>query len=280
MSIIIWGPSGVGKTTWAATAPGKKLWISFGDSEHMSVAGRSDVGYWDLSSWHFSEVFKHGVGSNPFGLDDQLYEDKDIKTVVVDSLTAIEWLGLEKAVADGVGAGKGFTPTMQVPGRPAYGGRNTNLRMVMKSILQTTAKHRVHVIFTAHEDDPQTDTAGNIEVIKMALGGKLVNAVSGALSEVWNFRQEPFGKRNRIITVRAGGFRKPMKTRMFNVGGAQSFVLEYDPDKPDEDRGQMTIAGFYRQWVQRKLLRIPIPSNRKEGDEKDNVVSLKPKSSV
>ena len=43
MATVIWGPATCGKTTFAATAPGEKLWFSFGDNEHVSVAQRKDV---------------------------------------------------------------------------------------------------------------------------------------------------------------------------------------------------------------------------------------------
>ena len=174
LSMLIWGQAGSGKTTWAATAPGDKLWLSFGEGEHVSVSGRNDVFVMDLSSTQADEVFKHGLGKNPFGLDQQLYDRKNIKTVVVDNLTAVQYLGLEKAVQDGIGAGRGFTPTMQAPGRSAYGGRNANLIGLMKSLISVTGKHKVNVIFIAHESDPVTkiDNRGveSIEHIGMSLG--------------------------------------------------------------------------------------------------------------
>src|SRR6478609_9907931 len=43
MVMLLWGQAGTGKTTFAATAPGNKLWLSFGDNEHVPVAHRSDV---------------------------------------------------------------------------------------------------------------------------------------------------------------------------------------------------------------------------------------------
>ena len=52
LTMLLWGSAGAGKTTYAATAPGDKLWFSFGDSEHASVAGRSDVFVMDLSGIH------------------------------------------------------------------------------------------------------------------------------------------------------------------------------------------------------------------------------------
>jgi hypothetical protein len=254
LSMLLWGSAGSGKTTWAATAPGDKLWLSFGEGEHASVSHRQDV----------------------FVMDRELFERKNIKTVVVDNLTAIQYLALQKSVADGIGAGKGFTPTMQSPGRGAYGGRNQNLIGLMKSLLAVTGKHRVNIIFTAHENDPVTrvDNKGveTVDYISMSLGGQLVNNVSAQLSEIWNFRQEPGGKRNRIVTIRVSGLRKPLKTRMFSQKGESSFIVNYDPDRPMNSLGQMTIVGFWEQWMKGSMQRIAVPSTRKGGDDADNVV--------
>jgi AAA domain len=274
LAMIIWGLYNTGKTTWAATAPGDKLYLSFGDNEHVTVMHRKDVKFINLANKTPEEVFRHGIGPNPFGLDRILYENKGIKTLVVDSLTVVEQLGLEKAVLDGVGKSRDFSPTMQVPGRGAYGGRNQNLMGLVKSLLQVTGKHGVHIIFTGHENDPQTksDSRGGdtLEVINMALTSKLLNTVSSSLSEVWNLRLEPGGRRNRIITTRVSGYRRPMKTRMFDQKGEASFVLQYDPDRPDTDPDQMTIAKFYNQWVKGGMRRILIPNNRRGGDVGDN----------
>src|SRR5262249_79288 len=211
LSQILWGLYNGGKSTWAATPPGEKLWLSFGDNEHVSVAYRKDVHIMDLSSVSHTDVFRDGVGPNPFGLDKTLHDQRSIKSVVVDSLTAIQQLALEKAVYDKVGQSTKFSPSMQAPGRPAFGGRNQNLLSFMKSMLQVTGKHGVHIIFTAHEEDPVTasDGRGNdwVQTISMSLGGKLINIVSSQLSEIWNLRQEPGGKRNRIITTRVSGYR-------------------------------------------------------------------------
>lgn len=276
LSMLIWGQAGAGKTTWAATAPGDKLWLSFGEGEHVSVSSRPDVFVMDLSSTPAEEVFKHGLGKNPFGLDQQLYERKNIKSIIVDNLTAVQYLGLEKAVGDGIGAGKGFIPTMQAPGRSAYGGRNANLIGLMKALIYITGKHKVNVIFIAHESDPVTkvDNRGveTVEHIGMSLGGQLVNNVSAQLSEIWNFRQEPMGKRQRIVTVRVSGSRKPMKTRMFDQRGESSFVVNYDPTKSNNVPGQTTIAGFWEQWHKGGMQRIQVPSTRSGGDKEDNAV--------
>jgi hypothetical protein len=274
LSLLLWGPQGGGKTTFAATAPGGKLWVSFGDNEHVTVQGRKDVWIMDYSDSSSEEVFEHGVGLNPFGLDKLLHDETQIETVVIDSLTQVQYLALEKSVNDKLGKSGNFIPTMQCPGRGAYGGRNSLTLEVVRAVLRVTAKHQVNVIFTAHERDPNTriDSKGVevIEEIRVTLGGQLKNQVACQMSEIWNLRQEPGGKRNRIITTRVSGYRNPMKTRMFMQNGEASFILNYNPDLPDDDPRQMTISRFLDQWYGGNAGRIPMPTNRRGGDITDN----------
>ena len=272
MVMLLWGQANVGKTTWAATAPGNKLWLSFGDNEHVPVSHRKDVYRIELFGLSADDIFKHGVGPNPFGLK-QVIAAESIKTIVCDSLTAIQDLALNKAVSERIGASDKFVPSMAQPGRSAFGGRNQYLLEVMRALAGVAAVTGCHIIFTSHENDPQTKTEGGVEtidLISMSLGGQLVNKVSHRISEIWNFRQEQGGQRNRIITTRISAKRRPMKTRMFSQQGSASFVLNYNPDKPDNAPGQMTIAGFHSEWVKSGLRRIPVPDNRKGGDDRDN----------
>lgn len=245
MVILLWSPAGTGKSTLAATAPGDKLWLSFGDQEHVSVAHRKDVLVADFSGMGYDELFKHGKNDNPFGLDKLLSENEGIETVVCDSVTAIAFRALQKSVADGNGKSNKFTPTMEAPGLSAYGGRNAIVLEVLTGLLRVTAKHGVHLIITAHEADPVLDEEGTVQFITIMLGGKLVNNNTWRLSEIW-YMSEDNGK--RFLAVRPTRKRKPMKTRMFSGKGAPEFELKYDADLPD--KGQMTIASFYDQWVE------------------------------
>lgn len=262
IALLLWGAATCGKTTFAATAPGVKLWISFGDNEHVPISNRDDVIVADVSSLGYADLFKHAQNDNPFGLDTILAENEDIGTVVVDSCTAIEYRALQKAVKDGVGKGRDFTPTMEAPGKSAYGGRNAILLEVITGILRVTAKHNVHVIITAHEADAVMVKGSDdtIDFISVMLGGKLVNNVTWRLSEIWFMSQESTGDRNRKLAIRPTRHRRPMKTRMFDQKGAPEFVLDYDPDKPD--KGQMTIESFYDQWMDGEKKRIPVPESK------------------
>jgi hypothetical protein len=263
MAVLLWGGFSCGKTTFAATAPGDKLWISFGDNEHTSVQHRPDVKVMKLFDRPAAEVFKHGQSENPFGLDAYLAQYRNIETVVVDSATAISALALTHVIAKGVGAGNRFYPTIETPGLSAYGGRNGVTIEVLKGLLQVTAKHNVHIIITAHEDDPTIIKQDGIEVIShisIMLGGKLVNSFSWRLSEIWWMHQDRNG--NRHLAIRPTKMRKPMKTRMFSGKFNPEFTLEYDADKPDDAKGQMTIARWFDEWEDNNWVKIVPPQDK------------------
>lgn len=272
LCMLIWGPAAGGKTTWVATAPGQKLFLAMGDNEHASLMGRKDVKVMHLYKQKTEDIFKHGAGA--FGLDRYLLENRDIKTVILDSLTMLQHRALERAVGIGMGASPRFTPTMIVPGKPAYGGRLQFSLLVMDALMQVTAKHNVHMIFTAHESDPRTKPDGkggeDIVDIPVSLGGQLINLTTSRLSEIWHLRQDPGRDKKRIITIRNSGFRRPMRSKMFSNKGSASFVLEYDAERPDTDKNQMTIAKFYEQWTKSSTGKIIVPDNRRGGDTEDN----------
>lgn len=271
MALLLWGDAGIGKTTFAATAPGKKLWLSMGDNEHVSVIGRGDIEAVDLSAMSRQDLFKQLKNENPLGLDTYLAEHTDIETVVFDSCTALVYRALERAVYDEkVGASRTFVPTMEAPGRSAYGGRNQIVVEVLQGLMRVTAKHGVHFITTAHEDDPtyRKDERGNetstVEAIKVMLGGKILNNVSFRFSEIWCMRWQGVGpKKHRTLTVRAHGLRKPMKTRMFRADQHAEFELTFDAAKPDA-RQAHTIAKWHDAWEKASGAKINVPAAKKD----------------
>jgi hypothetical protein len=188
--------------------------------------------------------------------------------VVFDSATALAFRALQKAVADGDGASVkgGFRPTIEVPGLTAYGGRNARVLAVLTGLLRVTAKHGVHVIVTGHEAEPTTrpDGRGNdvIEYIGVQLGGQLVNNVTVRLSEIWHLRQKNTGDKGRVLSFRPSALRRPMKSRMFRYDTEPSFDLVYDAEKPDDAKGQMTIAGWYDEWIESGKKKMMPPKAR------------------
>jgi hypothetical protein len=72
-----------------------------------------------------------------------------------------------------------------------------------------------------------------------------------------------------------------MKTRMFDQRGESSFIVTYDPTKPNNALGQVTISGFWEQWQRNGMQRIQVPGTRSGGDKEDNsVVKFGPHSAV
>jgi hypothetical protein len=279
MAVLLWGAATCGKTTFAATAPGTKLWLSFGDQEHVSVAHRNDVLVADLSSLTPDDLFKHAKSDNPFGLDQTLAENTDIETVVCDSATALVYQALQRSVEAGVGGSRRFVPTIEEPGQAAYGARNALMLKVLTGLLRVTAKHSVHLIVTAHEADPVTVVQDGKEItshVSVMLGGQLVNNMTFRLSEIW-YMSMLQGVRKLAVRTNVR-LRRPMKTRMFSNRGDAEFILEYDADLPD--KGQMTIAGWYDEWLDSKG-KIPTPSLKEQVSRAETkmggVVSLKKK---
>lgn len=261
MAVLLWGPAGAGKTTYAATAPGKKLWLSMGDNEHVTVQGRKDVQFVKLYEMELDRFFSEAESDNPFGLDTFLAEHTEIETLVFDSATALAFRALQKAIKDQIGKSATFRPSIEAPGISAYGARNGLVLACLTGLLRVTAKHNVHLIVTAHEADPTMRKEGNTELIDyigIMLGGQLVNNMSWRLSEIWYFDEVDSGqnKGKRRLAVRPTRLRRPMKTRMFINSGPADFVINYTPDKPD--KGQQTIASFYDKWCAVKGERISV----------------------
>lgn len=267
-AVLLWGPAGAGKTTFAGTAPGLKLWFAFGDNEAAPVSRRKDVQIADVSGLDYNELFNHCQNDNPFGLDKILAENEAITSVVVDSATAIAYKALQKSVlGEKNGAGSRFVPSMSAPGIAAYGGRNAIVLETLSGFLRVTAKHNVNIIVTAHEDDPtmKKETVNGkveelIDYIGIQLGGKLVNNMTWRWSEIWHLRDVDMVKK---LTVRNYGQRRPMKTRMFSTRDKFPVIdLSYDPDKADDAKGQMTIAGWHEEWLDGGRVSLPIPGKK------------------
>ena len=120
IALLLWGDFGTGKTTFAATAPGRKLWINVDPDGYAAIAKRKDIVVADVSQLDNETFFKQLQGENPLGLDQYLADHSDIDTVVFDSVTAVRDRALHRAVDMRAGAGKGFNPTIEVPGQTAY----------------------------------------------------------------------------------------------------------------------------------------------------------------
>jgi RecA-family ATPase len=182
LSMLIWGSSGAGKTTLAATAPGKKLWISFDPDGTASIADNDDVIVLDLAK-EPDRVVEKFKDNDPMKIS-KFLEENDIDTVVVDSLTSFGDKALTHGVYKAQGTSKGKSATLEDPGFSGYGNKNAWTRAIVKNMLEVTAKHKKHIIFIAHEDKPTTNDQGVVMHISIMLGSSLNEQVPLQISEV------------------------------------------------------------------------------------------------
>jgi hypothetical protein len=248
---LVWGPSGCGKTTLCSTLPGKKLWINFDPQGLASVATRKDIVTADFSQEEPSILDK--IRTDSFGgLTKYLDDIPEIESIVLDSTTMLTQLALYRAVE--MGGVRGMT--IETPGKPGYGRRNIIMLDVVRRLMILALKRDKHFFATAHEDDPVTDDNGAVLYITLMLGGKIANNMGLRLSEVW-WMNDNGGKRR--ICVRPARSRRPMKTRMFRAGSEPEFDWTYNPEKPDDQQSNMTIAGWYNQWKNSGGIKLELP---------------------
>ena len=259
---LIWGAPGCGKTTLAATAPGRKLWVNFDPDGLASISGFATQ-FSDKATALSSDIMVLDLSSEPsrvvdgFKRDDHLKlgailsnPDYAIDTVVVDSLTRVSQLAIEAAIA----SGQHGKATIERPGQSVYGARNAVTYRVITDILSTTGKHNKNCIFITHEDAPVTNDEGIMQYITMALGGKLPILSSAQISEVWLMTDT--GKQRRIAVRPCRGY-KPMKTRMFDASKSPEFVWDYDINNPNPD---MEIATWFKKWKDGNGVKLPLPN--------------------
>jgi hypothetical protein len=245
MSAFIWGPSGAGKTTLAATAPRPILWINFDPDGTSSLMDQDGIFIADFSLESSNKIvtFKNESAG---GIRNILDEHPEIKTVVVDSVTSLNAMALAHAVTETKSA------TMEAPTLAGYGRRNSYTLQAVSQIIKTTGKYNKHVVFVAHEDVPDKDELTGAMMVSILVGGKMRSELPIKLSEVWHL--EDTGK-DRIITIRANRLRKPMKSRMFLQSGESNFKWKFDPEEWEGDG----IEAWYDAWVDNGGKKLPLP---------------------
>lgn len=248
---LLWGDSGVGKTTLAATAPGIKLWVLFDNSGDASLVGRDDVLVLNLSGETHS-VVERFKDDDPFGVARMLKDNPQIETIVLDSATAVAQLGTENAVSHVKSA------TLENPGLKGFGHRNAITLRVIVSLMRVAQRMGKHFIVIAHEDTPDKREDGTINFITTAIGGKMTNQVGMQLNEIWWMSQTEKGERR--IAVKPVRLRKPMKSRMFDLTGpVGEFTWSYNPNTWSGDG----IETWFKKWQEGGGRKLPIPGSPK-----------------
>jgi len=238
ISLLLWGASGTGKTTLACTAPGKKLLVLFDPDGDASIAERDDVDVVPMyeARNNIVDQFKQ---ESVMGIS-KVIDQYD--TIIIDSLTNAQHMSVMHAVTVVKGA------SIERPSLQGYGHRNALITQLVKNLLRLTAKHNKHVIFIAHEGQPQTDDNGVVTAVTVALGGQLQTAAPVDFSEVWCLQDT--GKTRRIM-IRPARSYKPCKTRMFETTGAPEFTWKHTGTE---------IADWHEAWQSAGYKKQPLPA--------------------
>jgi hypothetical protein len=244
--MVLWGEAGCGKTTFANTAPGKRLIINFDPDGYQSLPKTEDTLLLDLANEPNTYVVEQAKSGDPFGIKSICKEHEDISTIVVDSITKFA----ERATINAIGKAPGST--FENPGPSAYGYRNRYTLQLVSNMLVASGTLSKHIIFICHEDVPKLNKDGAIESITILLGGSLPQEVPLQISEVWHMRDTTIDRR---IIVRKAGIRGPMKTRMFDTSDRVEFTAS---DKNNPSR--VTLASLIEKWHANKLEKIKVPS--------------------
>lgn len=256
LSLLLWGSSGCGKTTFAATAPGKKLLIQFDPDGDTSISDRDDIITMDLSKEPDRAVLKFR-DKDPYGIGKFLAANEDVETVIIDSVTSFAEKAMPVAVEEAQGTKKGRNSTFEDPGLAGFGNKNAWVRALIMGMVRLTAAHDRHIIIICHEDKPTTSDEGVIMFISMMLGSSLNEQVPIRISEVWHMSEK---KGKRTIAVRPYNLRKPMKTRMFKTGKGSPTTFDLDLDS--EDWSGLTLADLYKQWESNEFRKLPVPGTK------------------
>lgn len=250
ISVLLWGQAGVGKTTLLSTMPGKKALINFDPDGPASIPDADDVDVFDLSKLTNNTAIQLLKDNDrPFGITEEMLEHFD--TFIVDSLTSIE----ERTLTHGIKEIKGATLERPSPG--AYQARNNLLLNGVRNLLAVTARHKRHVGLIAHEGGLNTNDDGVALNITLALGGKLPQNVALKINECWNMFED--SKNRKMVLVRKGRMREPLKSRMFDT--MDEFEFEWKWNTRDRyDPENMWIKDWYEQWQSNGFKKIGLPT--------------------
>lgn len=236
LSMLLWGPAGVGKTTLAATMPGRKVWINFDPDGTTSIAGLDNIVVFDFSG-NPEKVMNAIKNDDALGLE-KVIEQFD--TLIVDSVSTLT----EHTLNAGIKLTKGATVERPSPG--AYQARNNLAMIFINNLLKITAKHNKHLCIIAHEGPPTKNDDNIVIEYTLSLGGSLPQQLAQRFNEVW-FMYENERSLAKMLLVRSARLRKPVKSRMFDTSSAAEFVWKFDI-KDFDAATNMRIDRWYDEW--------------------------------
>jgi len=239
---LIWAEAGIGKTTLACTAPGKKLLCMTDPDGEASVAAVPDVHVMDLTIVNNVDEY---IAADPFGIL-KAVDEHGFDTVIFDGLTNAVDQVLTKAIAITNGSSERRVAIA------SYQMRGRYILRLIKTLNTGLRKRGVHFIVLAHQDSPIKSEEGALKGYTLMIGGQLQISAPVDFSEVWCIMDNSKG---RQILIRPSRMRSPMKTRMFTTLGSTEFVWKYNPETLEGDG----IATWWDAYVAGGFKKLPLP---------------------
>jgi hypothetical protein len=238
--MLLWGEPGAGKTTLAATAPGRKLIYLFDPDGAASLVGVPEEIAVRKVFEESDNVVLDFKKEDPLNIKEYLGE---FDTFIFDSLTNITAKTLDFGTSRA-----GRTPA-EMPQKGAYGSRNVLALALVKNVLAITSKAEKHVIFTAHQEASDTSEGDGLSRhTTIALGGKLSSQIGPSFSEIWNLRISDSVKGGRILMTRMTHKYTPIKTRMWEQHTPEFKWGFNAEDWTAEENERYRLDTWYRVW--------------------------------
>lgn len=244
LNLMLWGMSGIGKTLFASTAPGKKLWLSF-DPDGLSTLNfapeKENIETVDLSKSNYS-IVRQGCNENCFGIEMYL-RDNTFDTVVFDSATTYLDLCLRLGI-EGI-----KNATMELPSMAGYAKKNSYFKQTMINLIRLTGKYNKHLIIIAHQDNGKMDEIGNLIEIAPMIGGSNGQSIAIMLSEIWFLGN--FNGKRKVMFAPFSTY-KLMKSRMIDLDKCKQIEWNYNLET-----GGHGLNTWYEQWLKSDSKIIP-----------------------
>lgn len=245
LMLLLWGDSGVGKTTLAATAPGRKLLVLLDPGGDLSLGDRDDIAVLNLSGENAPRLVSQFRTADPYGIGAVLKARPDLETVIIDSMTSLAYAALQNAVSIN------RSSTIEQPGIHGYTYRNATVLAITVSIMRICQQYKRHLILITHEGSADRNEAGVVTSVTMALSDGVANQVGLRFNEIWWMADAGTERR---IAVRPCRSHKPAKTRMF-LSDKLEFRWNYDPNTQTGEG----IADWFHAWQKNGGKKIQLP---------------------